>query len=358
MALEKGWLTVALALMVPGIAYVAEKRPLPILRGLAAAIGAVVLVRIGWEPRIVGTDVGTTPIFNWLLWGYGVPALSFWVAGYLLRRRADDIPARMADSLAILFVVLLVGLEIRHYVNDGDIYRRSAGLTELALQVCSGLAMAIGLERVRERTQSIVHDYGALVIAGGTFLLIWGGLLTSQNPAFTGQAVGGPFINLVLLGYGIPAALAIVLALTTQGMRPMPYRVVATVTAVVLALTYLTLEVRALFRGPILGPYGVASDAEQYTYSAVWLGFGVLLLLVGILLGSKPARLASAAIVILTIAKVFLVDMAGLAGVFRALSFIGLGLVLVGIGWLYQRLLFPAGQTGGATSDPPPPVPG
>jgi uncharacterized membrane protein len=30
-----------------------------------------------------------------------------------------------------------------------------------------------------------------------------------------------------------------------------------------------------------------------------------------------------------------------LEGPFRALSFIGLGLVLVGIGWLYQRLLFP-----------------
>ena len=44
----------------------------------------------------------------------------------------------------------------------------------------------------------------------------------------------------------------------------------------------------------------------------------------------------------LTIAKVFLVDMSGLAGIWRALSFIGLGLVLVGIGYLYQRLLFPA----------------
>ena len=43
----------------------------------------------------------------------------------------------------------------------------------------------------------------------------------------------------------------------------------------------------------------------------------------------------------LTIAKVFLVDMSGLAGIWRALSFIGLGLVLVGIGYLYRRLLFP-----------------
>ena len=38
--------------------------------------------------------------------------------------------------------------------------------------------------------------------------------------------------------------------------------------------------------------------------------------------------------------KAFFIDMAGLTGVFRALSFIGLGLVLVAIGWLYQRILF------------------
>jgi len=109
----------------------------------------------------------------------------------------------------------------------------------------------------------------------------------------------------------------------------------------VLALMFLSLEVTRAFHGPVLTA-GFTTDAEQqYTYSAVWLGFGVVLLLVGIAIGSKPARLASAAVVLLTVAKVFLVDMAGLTGVWRALSFIGLGLVLVGIGYLYQRLLFP-----------------
>ncbi len=49
-ALEKGWLTIALALMVPGIAWVQEKRPLPALRWLAAVIGVLVVARIGWEP--------------------------------------------------------------------------------------------------------------------------------------------------------------------------------------------------------------------------------------------------------------------------------------------------------------------
>jgi uncharacterized membrane protein len=86
---------------------------------------------------------------------------------------------------------------------------------------------------------------------------------------------------------------------------------------------------------------GPTSNAEQYTYSVVWLAYAIALLLAGIWLRSRPARLASATITALTVAKVFLVDMADLTGAWRALSFIGLGLVLVSIGWLYQRLLFP-----------------
>ncbi len=163
-ALDKGWLTVGLALMVPGIAWISEQRPLPALRYLAAAVIVLVLLRVGYEPRIVGNDIGTTPIFNWLLYGYGVPAASFWYAGYLLRRRADDIPARMADAAAILFTVLLAVLEIRHYMNNGDVFRQSTALAEVAMQVSVGLAMTIGLERLRVRSKSIVHDIGAQVI--------------------------------------------------------------------------------------------------------------------------------------------------------------------------------------------------
>ena len=36
-----------------------------------------------------------------------------------------------------------------------------------------------------------------------------------------------------------------------------------------------------------------------------------------------------------------LLDMAALTGIFRALSFIGLGSCLVGVGWLYRRFVFP-----------------
>jgi len=41
--------------------------------------------------------------------------------------------------------------------------------------------------------------------------------------------------------------------------------------------------------------------------------------------------------------KVFFIDMSDLTGIYRALSFLGLGAVLIVIGWFYQRLLFPRG---------------
>ena len=109
---------------------------------------------------------------------------------------------------------------------------------------------------------------------------------------------------------------------------------------------------RTLYHGEVL-TVERTSNAEQYTYSAVWLAYAVVLLLAGIWLRSQPARLASALVTALTVGKVFLIDMADLTGGWRALSFIGLGLVLVGIGYLYQRLLFPRRPTNAGAGAAP-----
>ena len=347
MALDKGWLTVALALMVPGIAWIAEKRPLPALRVLAAVMTALVLARIAREPRIVGHDVGTVPIFNWLLYGYGIPAASFWFAGHRLRRRADDAPARIVDLAAILFTLLLAFLEIRHFMTGGDVYRRTTALAEVALHVSVWLALAIGLERLRLRTGSVVHNVAALAIAALALAGIVFGLGLIDNPIATSEPVGGLFFNLILLGYGVPALLAGVLALISRAVRPQAYSITAAIAALALGLAYLTLQVTRFYHGPVLTA-GATSDAEQYTYSAVWLAFGVALLAAGIWLRSRPVRFGSAAVTILTVLKVFLVDMSDLTGIYQALSFIGLGIVLLGIGWFYQRLLFRPIAAGGA----------
>lgn len=338
-ALEKGWLTIALSLMALGTAWISMQRPIPFLRWLAAILAGIVVARMGYEPRVVGDLVGTTPIFNWLLWGYGVPAASFWGASILMRRRGDDAPLRMVESAAILFTVLLAFMEIRHFVNGGDVYRAASGLTETALQVCVTLAMAIGLERLRVRSDSIVHNVSAVLLTLFAGIATLGGLLFLNNPAIWHVNVGGAVINLLLLGYALPAVLALLLSYAVAGRRKPAYGNTIAGGALVLALMYVTLEIRRLYHGPIF--YNASTtDAEQYTLSIAWLGFGVVLLGLGVIFSSQRARLASAIVIALTVLKAFLIDMSSLTGVYRALSFMCLGLVLVAIGWLYQRILF------------------
>lgn len=338
-ALDKGMLSIAIALMSLGTAWISMQRPIPFLRSLAAILAAIVVMRTAYEPRIAGEAVGTTPIFNWLLWGYGVPALSFWAGSIFLRRRGDDAPQRAVESAAILFTVLLVFMEIRHAVNGGDVYRDTAGLTEVALQVCSTLAMAIGLERLRIRSGSLVHNISAVLLTVFAGLASVFGLLGMENPMLWSTDVGSVFINLLLLGYALPAVLALLLSYAVAGRRSAIYGNTIAAGALILALTYLTLEIRRLYHGPVLTS-GATGGAEQYTYSIAFLLFGVVLLGLGILFNSQRARLASALVIALTIVKAFLIDMSTLTGVYRALSFMCLGLVLVAIGWLYQRILF------------------
>jgi uncharacterized membrane protein len=338
-ALDKGLLSIAIALMSLGTAWISMQRPIPFLRSLAAILAGIVVMRTVYEPRIAGDAIGTTPIFNWLLWGYGVPALAFWGGSGFLRRRGDDAPQRAVESAAILFTVLLVFMEIRHAVNGGDIYRDIASLTEVALQVCTTLAMAIGLERLRIRSRSVVHNVSAVLLTVYAGLCIVFGLMLLDAPILWRIDVGGVFINLLLLGYALPAILALLLSYAVAGRRPAWYANTIAAGALVLALSYLTFEIRRFYHGPILTS-GDTGGAEQYTYSIAWLAFGVVLLGIGILFNSQRARLASAVVIALTILKAFLIDMSTLTGVYRALSFMCLGLVLVAIGWLYQRILF------------------
>jgi uncharacterized membrane protein len=338
-ALEKGWLTIALALTSAGTAWVSMQRPIAFLRWLAAILAGIVVLRIGYEPRIAGDDVGTTPIINWLLWGYGIPAASFWLGAHLLRRRGDDAPLRMLETAAILFTVLLVFMEIRHAIYGGDVYHTVPSLAEFALEVCAALAMAIGLERLWLRTNSPVHDISAILLTVFAGLVGVFGLLLAENPVLTAVRLDGGFINLLLLGYALPAVLMLLLSYAVAGRRGAAYGNTLAAGALIFALTYLTLEIRRLHRGPNLALAGI-TGAEQYSYSIAWLTFGVALLGIGILVNSQRARLASAAVIALTILKAFLIDMSTLTGVYRALSFICLGLVLVAIGWLYQRILF------------------
>lgn len=79
---------------------------------------------------------------------------------------------------------------------------------------------------------------------------------------------------------------------------------------------------------------------ELYMMSAVWLLIGIGLLVFGLKTKNRNIRLVSGGVIIVTVLKAFLIDMANLEGVLRAMSFVILGLVLIVIGRVYQKLIF------------------
>jgi uncharacterized membrane protein len=79
----------------------------------------------------------------------------------------------------------------------------------------------------------------------------------------------------------------------------------------------------------------------------------------GIRLGQRTVRLAALGVVALVVAKVFLLDMGNLDGLWRVLSFLGLGLSLIGLGAVFRRFVVsaaplpPAPELGPETPAPP-----
>ena len=463
----------SLALAALASAFVADRLGLPALRWCVAALGLVIAGRLAYEPRIVGAALSPTPIFNWLLFGYGVPAAAFAYAGRLLRRQADDIPARVADALAVLFAAFLVFFEIRHAMNGGDPFAPASGLVEQGLMSVSAFGFAFVLTRLDAARANVVFRWaslaaGALGLAGAALgLLLFvnpffgensgrgrrcrqraahrlsaaggarlracglcarspasSGIGAAQayspprsvspisccrrgssstaptsaweqpftlgetgveicilllcalapnalfpraapvvlaanifagaalvcaaaalgvlvNPVVSGEPIGGGvFWNALLLAYAAPAALCAALANVARRRSRLRLAQASSIAAILLVFGYATLETRRVFQGPAIGWDLPTSDAEYYAYSAVWLLLGLALLAYGVWRMSKEARLASAFFVIVTTLKVFVFDLAGLEGALRALSFLGLGVALIGIGLVYQRVVF------------------
>ncbi len=346
-ALEGGTLIVALALSALGAATVSVRLGIPALRWCVAALGLAIAGRLAWDPNVAGL-IGTTPIFNLLLIHYGVPALAFGLAARTMVRAAgEDSPVRIAQALTILLTGFLVFLEIRHWVNGGDIYANRFGLMETGLSAFSAFGFAAVLTRLDLQKRSLVCRVATFGFGLLSFLTGVIGLGLVDNPLCSGEAVGGgPFLNDLLLGYALPAAAAFVLARYAKATRPGWYVKSILALAGALIFAFITLVVRRFFQGPDLTWWRDTSEGEWYAYSAVWLVFGLVLLMLGLWRGSKELRIASAFFVVLAVAKVFLFDLAGLEGILRAFSFIGLGLVLIGIGLIYQKLVFapPAGD--------------
>lgn len=474
--LERGYLTVALAGAALGTALAADWKRIPVLRSAVGVIGVLVLARLVWDPLVMGVDVGTRPVLNWLLLGYGAPAVALFGAARLLEREKTDSNSGVADALALLFAGLLVFMQIRHglhgpagmltalpdhteqglmalmafggsyvlmqlrglranpvfragsiilaviatasavlalglvnnpvlasgelvkgnvalnslmlgyllpgamagwlawkaraaerpewlittiglaaagllvgflllelrfWFNGADVrYVKGAGHVEAGLGLALVLAAALVLTGIALMRKTDAVSMVTLVVSGVAVLMLLAGLGVNANPLLTGETVMGPaFAGSLGAAYLLPAMAAAALAWHARAVWPRAYVLAMGAIAVIAAFGWVTLSVRQMFQGPMIGWLRPTSEMEIWAHSAAWLVMGLMLLAYGMVRGVIEARAASAVFVVATVLKVFLLDLAGLTGFWRAISFIGLGLVLIGIGLVYQRVL-------------------
>ena len=77
--------------------------------------------------------------------------------------------------------------------------------------------------------------------------------------------------------------------------------------------------------------------ARDFTYSALWMGYGAMLMIIGFLRKSAFVRWQALILIAATTAKVFIYDTSQLDRVYRILSFIVLGILLLAVSFAYQR---------------------
>ena len=339
MLLEQAWLTVAMSVQLVALGWIYRHIPERSLEKIALAIAGVVLIRLVVNPNILDYGLSGTTSFTWILYGYGIPAITFYGAAKLFResKLAPLVMGLQAGSL--VFAVLLVSFHIRLFIAgslDNSVY----GLLEQSLHSITWLSIGTALAIRHQRRPHMIALYGSrilLAVAAGQIVIFQ---LLASSPILTPVFMGDyPLFNTIFLAYAVPAAFAFFLAQRFQHDDPRWPALVAVILGFVLVFAYLSFEVARAYQGPVPLFHHI-SDAEFYTYSLVWLVYALALLAIGIRGKSTLPRYVSLAVLLITVLKAFLFDMADLEGLLRVSTFLILGLTLIGIGYLYQRYVF------------------
>ncbi len=352
-ALEKEWLTIALAVQLAATAWVYHKIPVAAFRPLASLLAILVIVRLELDGEVLRFLGQSGETMDWFLYGFGIPIVCFGIAWVLFKRKRPDYLVMLLESGMILFWVTLVALCIRYFAGiekgvEGSLFNEASfSFAELSVHVVSLLANAFGLYWLNKKQTSPVRIWGWKILGAlGDAQLVFI-LVLSANPLILLHGGVGSWygIDWLFVAYLLPAGLLLMfrrIALEEHAQLSFASAVVASI----LVFLYLNTEIRHLFVGSDIR-LGHFSDVEFYTYSVAWLALGGVSLFCGIWRDNLYIKRAAFILILATVGKVFLLDMSKLDGLLRAISFLGLGASLIALGFLFQRY----GQTEKTSQD-------
>lgn len=352
--LTKAALTLGLALLVV-LATLTDRRFRLPLMGWIAQLGVAV----------IGYRLLADPGFDWSLYSASWPAFglshlgpiaAFEAARRLARPERAGLRA-VLESALMTTVALFVTLTIARLIPDRDTHAH--WFAGLSAAIWCGAAFgqiwrlptsgrAVRWLRGLIAALSGLAALGALVALARDLadMLDWG-----ADPV-----LGPPLLDsLALAFWPLAATLAVAAVFLGAPGRPRArlLRPGLAAGAGLATLVWGWLEIRRLWRGTDLSLPG-PSDGELYSYTIALLAAALALLVAAVPRRSLTLRRIAMTGVALTIAKVFLIDMAGLSGLTRVASFVGLGLALTGLAWLNRQIDARWRATG---AEPPPPFP-
>ncbi|HEY0735931.1 MAG TPA: DUF2339 domain-containing protein [Herpetosiphonaceae bacterium] len=293
-----------------------------------------------------------TPLLNQRALAWSILVLTLAVSTRLFRDQTQQSNRDLSASLHLAWSVLLLGLLT---VETNDVFRlllNSAPFDQVAhLRYMRWLAI------------------GVLWMAF-SLPLIWGGTkTTAQSLAYVGVGAGLMAVVLValvglffapitqfqlLLNVRVAAFMLVIAGLWLYvrlfGKQPewrLPqlwYTLIA-----LLIFELITVETNDVFEHAMstmgLFPSNEAAweagnrleNLQQLAISSVWLAYASVLIGLGFWRRVPALRLGAILLAGITILKIFVYDLAFLEPLYRIFSFIGLGLILLGVSYLYQR---------------------
>jgi uncharacterized membrane protein len=119
----------------------------------------------------------------------------------------------------------------------------------------------------------------------------------------------------------------------------------------ILTFLLLNIEIADYFSvGPTLTFSFTGNFARDMTYSIAWALYAFALLLIGMKKHTRWVRYSGVALLVVTLAKLFLHDLSSLSQLYRIGAFIGVAIILIVASFVYQRFLRPKVETPPAAS--------
>ncbi len=287
-------------------------------------------------------------LFNQRALAFIAIAVASELGAILLNRTADPnanlLRTVLRGAWAVLIFILLT-------VESNDIFRQAmlnaAGEREASLRynrfmtwsiIWAFYSLPLVWLGLRQRMPSL---YGTgLAILGCAVVTI-----AIQGISFTPIAQFTFAINWRAAAFILVIACAVVLARWLNEQRQnFPWLKdalgILQVAIVLLLLDLLSSETRDIFQKAIFDGDGNTArlqDLKQLTLSGVWLFYSALLMITGIWRRLQGLRIIAIALFGITILKIFVYDLSFLERLYRIFSFIGLGVILLLVSYLYQR---------------------